>query len=69
MVSSNPVRGWCERRGSSGLTLVCIVVLFSTRSRVEPIPRTEGNVLFNDPLNTFLLTVIWRQRYGKELFR
>ena len=27
--------------------------------------RKEGNVLFNDALNTFLFTVIWRQTYGK----
>ena len=26
--------------------------------------RKEGNVLFNDALNIFLLTVIWRQAYG-----
>ena len=25
----------------------------------------EGNVLFNDALNTFLFTVIWRRTYGK----
>ena len=24
----------------------------------------EGNVLFNDALNTFYFTVIWRQTYG-----
>ena len=24
----------------------------------------EGNVLFNDTLNTFYFTVIWRQTYG-----
>ena len=24
----------------------------------------EGNVLFNDTLNTFLFTVIWRLTYG-----
>ena len=27
--------------------------------------RKEGNVLFNNTLNTFFLTVIWRQTYGK----
>ena len=27
--------------------------------------RKEGNVLFNDALNTFLFTVIWRRTYGK----
>ena len=29
----------------------------------------EGNVLFNDTLNTFYFTVIWRQTYGKGLLR
>ena len=28
--------------------------------------RKEGSVLFNDALNTFLFTVIWRWTYGKE---
>ena len=28
--------------------------------------RKEGNVLFNDTLNTFLFTVIWRQKYGRK---
>ena len=27
--------------------------------------RKEGNVLFNDTLNTFLFRVIWRRTYGK----
>ena len=29
----------------------------------------EGNVLFNDALNTFYFTVIWRQTYGKGPLR
>ena len=29
----------------------------------------ERNVLFNDALNTFYFTVIWRQTYGKGPFR
>ena len=29
----------------------------------------EGNVLFNDTLNTFLFTIIWFQTYGKEPLR
>ena len=32
-------------------------------------PRKEGNVLFNDALNTFYFTVIWRRTYGKGQFR
>ena len=30
---------------------------------------TERHVLFNDALNTFLFTVIWRQTYGKGPLR
>ena len=29
----------------------------------------EGNVLFNDVLNTFLFMVMWRHTYGKGPFR
>ena len=32
--------------------------------------RKEGNVLFNDALNTFFkFTVIWRRTYGKGSLR
>ena len=31
--------------------------------------RKEGNVLFNDALNTFYLRFLWRQTYGKGPFR
>ena len=31
--------------------------------------RKEGNVLFNDVLNTFYFTVIWHQTYGKGPLR
>ena len=31
--------------------------------------RKEGNVLFNDALNTFLFTVIWHLAYGKGPLR
>ena len=31
--------------------------------------RKEGNVLFNDTLNTFYFTVIWRRTYGKGPLR
>ena len=33
------------------------------------IGRKEGNVLFNDALNTFYFTVIWRRIYGKVPLR
>ena len=33
------------------------------------IGRKKGNVLFNDALNTFYFTVIWRLTYGKGAFR
>ena len=29
----------------------------------------EGNVLFNNALNTFLFSVIWRQTYGEGPLR
>ena len=31
--------------------------------------RKEGNVLFNNALNTFYFTVIWRRTYGKGPLR
>ena len=31
--------------------------------------RKEGNILFNDALNTFYFTVIWRRTYGKGPLR
>ena len=31
--------------------------------------KKEGNVLFNDELNTFYFTVIWRRTYGKGQIR
>ena len=31
--------------------------------------RKEGNVLFNDALNTFYFMVIWRRTYGKGPLR
>ena len=37
--------------------------------RLYGVRYMEGNVLFNDALNTFYFTVIWRQTYGrKEIF-
>ena len=33
------------------------------------VDRKEGNVLFNDALNTFYFTVMWRRTYGKGPFR
>ena len=39
--------------------------VFKRRSIAETKGRKEGNVLFNDALNTFLFTVIWRQTYVK----
>ena len=31
--------------------------------------KLEGYVLFNEALNTFVFTVIWRQTYGKGPLR
>ena len=36
--------------------------------RQQRIQWKEGNVLFNDALNTFYFTVIWCQTYGKGPF-
>ena len=36
---------------------------------VDLLNRKEGNVLFNDALNTFYFTVIWCWTYGKEPLR
>ena len=37
--------------------------------RISICGRKEGIVLFNNALNNFLFTVIWRQTYGKGPFR
>ena len=42
---------------------VCIC-LFVGVVGVDVVNRKVGNVLFNDALNTFDFTVIWRQTYG-----
>ena len=39
-----------------GLIIIIIII----------IGRKEGNVLFNDALNTFYFTVIWRRLYGER---
>ena len=36
---------------------------------VEKLMEMEGNVLFNDTLNAFYFTVIWRHTYGKGPLR
>ena len=36
---------------------------------IMPVGWKEGNVLFNDALNTFYFTVIWRRTYGKGPLR
>ena len=38
--------------------------LYGIKHMVED-QEDKGNVLFNDALNTFYLTVIWRWTYGK----
>ena len=40
------------------------VRIFSRKLR-----KKEGNILFNDTLNTFLFTFIWRRTYGEGPFR
>ena len=45
------------------------MVLYGVRTIQIARGRKEGNVLFNDALNTFLFTVIWRHTYGKGPIR
>ena len=40
-------------------------IIFVKSKLQKQIGRKEGNVLFNDTLNTFYFTVIWRRTYGK----
>ena len=42
--------------------------LIMIRTSIKMEGRKEGNVLFNDALNTFYFTVIWRWTYGKGPF-
>ena len=43
------------------------IYLFYIFDAERPLTEMEnkGNVLFNDTLNTFYFTVIWRRTYGK----
>ena len=41
--------------------IIIVIINFFFRGR----GRKEGHVSFNDALNTFYFTVIWRQTYGK----
>ena len=54
---------------SGSLNAMLYVRLHSTYFVYSVQERQEGNVLFNDALNTFLFTVIWRRTYGKVPFR
>ena len=69
----------------SGFFVCCLFVCLNGFTRLEVINKTiycltvseitsvqtrkEGNVLFNDALNTFYYTVIWRRTYGKGPLR
>ena len=45
-------------------SLISLLVKMCNSGKYKYSRRKEGNVLFNDALNTFLFTVIWRQTYG-----
>ena len=45
------------------------VVKHSDAHQQVIVGNKEGNVLFNDALNTFYFTVIWRRTYGKGPLR
>ena len=47
---------------SFDVTLCAILAV--TSITCSSMTRKEGNVLFNDALNTIIFTVIWRQTYG-----
>ena len=48
--------------------MICFVVCFVFH--LNKIPQNkEGNALFNDALNKFNFTVIWRCTYGKGPLR
>ena len=53
-----------------GGTCWCLVLKAIARFiNISRSGRKEGNILFNDALNTFLFTVIWRQTCDKGPFR
>ena len=47
---------------------VCWIIVYA-RWLSQHSGRKEGNVLFNDALNTFYFMVIWCRTYGKEPLR
>ena len=49
------------------LNSLLIIIVYSITKEMQ-MYRKEGNVLFNDVLNTFLM-VIWHWTYSKGLFR
>ena len=51
--------------GTFEANILCCMYLLSIHGHIK---RKEGNVLFNDVLNTFFM-VIWHQTYGKGPLR
>ena len=44
-------------------------VAFCIKNTIFNLTGKEGNVLFNDTLNTFYFTIIWHRTYGKGPLR
>ena len=51
------------------ITMFCILVYVMMMMMITKAGFKEGNVLFNDTLNTFYFTVIWCRTYGKGPLR
>ena len=61
---------WYKKVGTSGKVNWNRSVMTETDNRKKKEKKKGKDLfLFNDALNTFLFTVIWRRTYGKEPFR
>ena len=59
-----------EHHFSQAVLLLIVSTVCDVRLEQIRTGRQEGNVfLFNDALNTFYFTVIWRRTYGKGPLR
>ena len=61
----DPLQGWvCCFNSCTNMKSKAINIVPFSEYRLGR-GRKEGNVLFNDALNTFYFTVIWHRTYGK----
>ena len=69
-IQDSTYHGLCyTSRGALAGTTVDVMATLIARATGGAGGRKEGNVLFNDALNTFYFTVIWRRTYGKGPLR